>query len=157
MSGPGTKYTTWRDSENPAKSVLTRIVSAALSVGFKLARSKGNFYRGIEKGTDRLRVCWLMRAMEVTFKPDFKEETISIDEFRRRFESDDWCNANWHHPIAYMRRYLEQTREVVEIVQKIGNGDFIQRSEGGLTTTIFIPAGSSQEEVDNVLEGLTEL
>lgn len=157
MDGPGVKTTVWRDHENPATSTLTRIISAALSVGYKLARSKGNFYRGFVRGTGKRRVIWQLKAMAVTFKPDFKEESISIDEFRRRFECDDWCNANWHHPIAYMRRYLEQTREVVEIVKGIGDGEFITQAEDRTQTSVFIPAGATQQEVDDVLEGLKEL
>jgi hypothetical protein len=42
------------------------------------------------------------------FKPQFAEEQITVDEFARRFNNDEWCTANPHHPITHLRSFFEQ-------------------------------------------------
>lgn len=95
---------------DPRSSPTRGPLAAALCCGLKLYGEKP-FCDYIEEinGEPVRRHLWTFDGKsETTFKPAFKEETIEFNEFARRFQSDEWCAANPHHPIAHMRAMWDQ-------------------------------------------------
>lgn len=110
----GTTIEIVRDSMSPYKSPNTRLVSAARAVGFKWG-TEAPFMDAIEErpdGTVDRQVTWVMNAGQ---KVEFvwaerdeegnliaRDEEIDFNEFRRRYLSREWVEANQDHPIAYL-------------------------------------------------------
>ncbi|MCB1210033.1 MAG: hypothetical protein KDK97_11930 [Verrucomicrobiales bacterium] len=98
-----------RDDQPPLKSDLTNLVAAALVCGFEFA-SKKPLLDTLEEvdGQPKRAVTWsLDGAGKAAFRPKFQEGTFDLAEFRRCFESLDWCRANPDHPIAYLRAFSD--------------------------------------------------
>ena len=111
----GTKIEIIRDSMSPYQSPNTRLVSAARACGFEWG-IKDPFMDAIEEkpdGTIERTVTWVMNAAQ---KREFvwahrekdgtltaKSEEIDFNEFRSRFLSLEWIEANPDHPISYLR------------------------------------------------------
>jgi hypothetical protein len=71
-------------------------------------------------GTPKRTVTWLMNAAKtVRFVPIPKEEEITFSEFKRRFLSQDWCEANPDHPISYMRGIIENKGGLVDKIKTL--------------------------------------
>jgi len=88
-----------------------------------------------------------------TFEPAFARETISVKEIERRFLSDDWVNANPHHPIAYMRHFLEErNKRVAEIKDRPRLEVVEERNSTGGMSRCFIPENATPEERAAFLE-----
>lgn len=82
-----------------------------------------------------------------TFDPKFPRETISVKEIERRFLSDDWVNANPHHPIAYMRHFYEERNRRVGEIKNRPRMEVVEaiNSTGG-KSLCFIPENATPEE-----------
>ena len=155
----------WTSKENPVTSFLTRVVSAAFACGFDLIGPK--YYQhhvlidedadddpeAATEGTAPARnVMWGFRGdQRVTFRPIPAEETITVQEFRRRFEDLDWVARNPDHPISYMRALLEQSRKTVAKASmppalRIRRGD----------SEVIAPPGATEEQIEEAFEDLAK-
>ena len=97
-----------RDDQPPLQSDLTQLVAAALVCGFEFANDKP-LLDTLEEvdGEPRRSVTWSFDgASKAVFRP-FKEGTVDLTEFRKCFDSPDWCQANPDHPIAYLRAFSD--------------------------------------------------
>jgi hypothetical protein len=96
-----------RDDIDPRRSTNTTLIGAALAAGADFASSKALHDSIDEEG--KRQVTWSMNGDRLMrFSPDFDEEEIEFAEFRRRFESSEWCEENPDHPIAFLRAYRDQ-------------------------------------------------
>lgn len=115
----GQTVTVLRDSDSPLRSPNTRLVAAALASGARFANDRP-FIDAVEHTDDGPKrvVTWCMSGEpEIQFRPDFLEEAITFAEFRRRFESRAWCEANPHHPISHMRAFSHQMNHLLDFVK----------------------------------------
>ena len=105
----------------PMKSRNTSMIAGALTSGFEFATEKA-FSDTVEDvaGTPKRTVTWLMNAAKtVRFVPIPKEEEITFPEFKRRFLSQEWCEANPDHPISYMRGIIENKGGLVDKIKRL--------------------------------------
>lgn len=158
----GSKPLSWKSKEDPRTDFLTRIAAAAFTAGFDLISSKGYQHHVIVDESpaadpaapvDRS-VTWIWDGRQtVTFSPAFAEETIGLAEFRARFESLEWVAANPHHPIAYMRAFLEKSRDTMGKVTTMPPALRITRGD----RTVVAPPGATEEEIEAQFEDLDEI
>lgn len=125
----------------------TRLVAAAITSGI-LPISGGGFYSDTveDKGDGNIRrqVTWCLNGKATAhFKPDFKEETIDFNEFRDRFDSLEWCEANPNHPISYMRGYVEHHMRFVDKIKTQRPMMLIRKGK----RTAVVPSGNDPESV----------
>jgi len=128
------KFSVVSDHEAPLKSANTHLIAAACTSGGMLY--KDGYLDTIGQGHDGKpcrTVVWLMEEKEITFSATQKE-TISTQEFIRRWHDREWCAANPDHPIVFMRYYqatLTQLREAIRnetptlVVKKGGRAAYI--------------------------------
>ena len=112
----GQKIVFVRGHEPPLKSPDTALIAAALISGAKLAGEKP-LVDTVEEidGDARRTATWSMDGgSEMTFRPNFADETIDFAEFRKRFQDDVWCRANPDHPIAYLRAFADAFIDIRE-------------------------------------------
>jgi hypothetical protein len=105
----------------PMKSRNTSMIAGALTSGFEFATDKA-FSDTVEDvgGTPKRTVTWLMNAAKtVRFVPIPKEEEITFTDFKRRFLSQEWCEANPDHPISYMRGIIENKGGLVDKIKTL--------------------------------------
>ena len=105
----------------PMKSRNTSMIAGAITSGFEFATEKA-FSDTVEDvgGTPKRTVTWLMNAAKtVRFGPIPKEEEITFSEFKRRFLSQEWCEANPDHPISYMRGIIENKGGLVDKIKTL--------------------------------------
>jgi hypothetical protein len=105
----------------PMKSRNTSMIAGAITSGFEFATEKA-FSDTVEDvgGTPKRTVTWLMNAAKtVRFVPIPKEEEITFTEFKRRFLSQEWCEANPDHPISYMRGIIENKGGLVDKIKTL--------------------------------------
>jgi hypothetical protein len=99
----------WRDDQPPLKSDFTQMVAAALICGFKFASDKP-LLDTLEEvdGQPRRSVTWSFDGgTKAAFRNDLQEAVMELAEFRKCYESLDWCRANPDHPIAYLCAFSE--------------------------------------------------
>ena len=103
----------------PSESRNTRMIAAALASGGIFASDKAflDTIEDTQSGPKRT-VTWLMDgANKISFDPIPQAEQISIAEFRRRFDSQEWCESNADHPIAYMRAMSEHLNRLLDKIK----------------------------------------
>ena len=103
----------------PTESRNTRLVAAALASGGMFA-TEAAFSDTVEKSPNGAKrtVTWLMDgAANLSFEPIEVAESITFDEFRKRYESLDWCEANANHPIAYLRAMNDQHNRLLDKIK----------------------------------------
>lgn len=91
--------------------------------------------------------------------PDGLEE-MNFAEFVERFRDEAWCEANPHHPIAYMRgmwnrivglrEYLRTAKPLLKIQKVVTEGDTTQ------TVTCLIPQDLDEETRAELLRRFQE-
>lgn len=152
----GTSFNMVREKDvHPAKSQNTRIVAAALASGIRPATDK--FYSDtIEDkggGVSERQVTWLLDAKKTaSFEPDFERETINFSEFNRRMRSQEWCEANPSHPIAYLREYIELHNRLVDRIKQMRPMIMLRKGQ----RVAIVPSGNSPEETREREEILAE-
>lgn len=101
MITAGAEITLLRDDKPPLKSPNTKLIAAAITCGFEFAHSEAmlDTIQQTDSGPKR-QVTWSMNGGK---KADIAGEEVSFVEFRKRYESMDWCKANPNSPIAYLR------------------------------------------------------
>jgi hypothetical protein len=141
-----------RDDQPPATSTNTRIIAGALISGGTFASPKP-FLDAIEDtptGPKR-QVTWCMDADKLMeFLPEFEAESINFGEFARRFLSAEWCEANPHHPISYMRAYSEQLNRLRDKLRTMKPMVLIRRGN----KHVLIPADADAARREKILSHL---
>jgi len=95
---------TVHDNVDPRRSEHTTLIGAALAAGAEFSGKRSLNDSIDEEGVRE--VSWSMNGDKLlSFEPSFESEKIDFAEFRRRFESLEWCEANPHHPISFLRAY----------------------------------------------------
>lgn len=122
---------------SPLKSPNTKMIAAALAADCRFASDKALIDTIEDKGdgkTERT-VTWCMDGThKAHFAPNFAEEHITFGEFRKRFESLEWCEANPFHPIAYLRSYSDKLNRLRDRVVQMKPLVLIRK--GGRTALI---------------------
>jgi hypothetical protein len=105
------------DSEAPGKSFNTDIIAAWLTSGGALIK-RGGFQHFVDEA-GKTHVRWIVNC-DVLAKVD--GEDIDFDEFRKRFESIDWCSANPDSDISWMRGYRDNARDLKRFARSAAVG-----------------------------------
>jgi len=131
----------------PAKSKNTRKVAALLTCGGQLS-SSSPFLDAVEARGDagpKRVTTWMMDAdKKMRFDPIAASEEITFLEFLKRYESQEWCEENPNHPIAYLRFYAENIYALVRKTKEIGT-HIIQRK--GKRVVVY-PSGSDEKSTE---------
>ena len=136
----------------PLQSPTLGLVAAALTSGIRFSSDKPLLDTVEEREGEVVReFAWSFDDRSaVVFRPNFREETLSMEELRRRFEDLAWCGQNPDHPIAYMRVLFEKLTllrtnlRAMKPLLKIRQG----------RSTALIPADASPEEKARILAEL---
>lgn len=135
-----------RDETDPRRSTNTTLIGAALSAGADFA-SKEALTDSIDEAGKR-QVTWAMNGADnIVFDPNFEAETIDFAEFRRRFESLEWCEENPDHPIAYLRAYRDQMNRLRDKLRDMKPMARIQKGK----RVALVPADSSAAKREEIL------
>lgn len=118
------------DSEAPGKSFNTDIIAAWLTSGGALIK-RGGFQHFVDEA-GKAHVRWIVNC-DVLAKVD--GEDIEFDEFRKRFESIDWCKANCDSDIAWMRGYRDNARDLKRFARSAAVG--ISRGDAGSFGVVY--------------------
>jgi hypothetical protein len=150
MIDTNTKVSILADHEHPLKSANTHLVAAACTSGAEL--SPDGYLDTLEQGPDgrpHRTVVWVMQDKEISFG-SFEAETISTQEFLRRWNDAAWCAANPDHPIVFMRYYqktLEKLRDAIR-----DQTPTIKVTRGGRAA--YIPASATEDQRAKLLAKL---
>lgn len=147
----------WSGTKNPLEDFRTRVALAAMAAGFDLISDKG-FQQSFaadavtEEELEESRVVkWLWNgSRKATFRPAFEQETISLQEFERRFSDLEWCEANPDHPVSYMRIFLEKLKDGLAKISSLEPALRHYRDEAVATA----PASATEEEIDELFSEL---
>ena len=105
------------DHEAPHKSFNTDIVAAWLTSGGELVK-RGGFQQFVDE-SGKHHVRWIVNC-DVLAKLDGQE--VNFDEFRKRFESLEWCQANSDSDIAWMRAFRDNARDLKRFARSASVG-----------------------------------
>jgi hypothetical protein len=143
---PGSVLSFIKDFDTPPiESRNTRLIAAAISSGFEFGTEKA-FSDTIEdiNGTPKRTVTWAMDgSQKMKFSPIEKEEEIGFMEFQKRFDSQEWCEANPDHPIAYMRAMSDTYNRLVDKIKTMRPMLLIRRG----SRLAVVPSGNDPESV----------
>ena len=139
----GTTISVVRDHDTkPAESRNTRLVAAALSSGgiFATEAAYSDTVEQTPNGPKRT-VTWLMDgAAKLSFEPIEVAESITFDEFRRRYESLAWCEDKDNHPIAYLRAMNDQHSRMLDKIRTMRPMLLIRKGK----RIAIVPSGSDE-------------
>ena len=139
----GTTISVVRDHDTkPADSPNTRLVASALSSGggFATEAAYSDTVEQTANGPKRT-VTWLMDgAAKIHFEPIQCAESITFDEFRKRYESLQWCEANANHPIAYLRAMNDQHSRMLDKIRTMRPMLLIRKGK----RIAIVPSGSDE-------------
>jgi len=129
-----------RFANNPLNSPNTQLIAAALTSGFRLVEP-GGFRDTIEQsdaGPQR-RVEWFIdgESRGIFRTPELEE--IEFPEFRRRFESEQWCLANPDHPIAFLRWAFRAHSALRDRIRTFKPAALIRRGNRQVTIPANLP------------------
>jgi len=155
----GSSPVLWKENQDPLTSFMTRVAFAAFTCGFDLISDKGFHHSVADDAADEdeiaasRSVTWIWdEKTKATFTPIPAEETITLQEFETRFSSLKWVHENPDHPIAYMRMFLEKSREGFEKIRAIRPTRRITRGDAVAT----VPHDATQEQIDELFDELNE-
>ena len=94
-----------RDELPPLKSPNTDLIGAWLACGGELLKQEPHS-QTVEDTLSgpKLTTTWLVNG---DVQVDFPGERIDFEEFRKRWLSVEWCQANADHPISFMRAFRD--------------------------------------------------
>lgn len=144
------KFAVISDHEAPLKSSNTHLVAAACTAGATL--SKDGYLDTIEQGLDgkpRRTVVWLMEDREITFSAT-QGETISTQEFIRRWNDREWCEANPDHPIVFMRYYQQTLTQLRDAIREQTPTIVVKKG----SRAAYIPGKATEDEKAALLSKL---
>jgi len=137
----GTTIAVVRDTDTaPTKSRNTLLVAATLASGgiFATENAFSDTVENLPEGPKRT-CTWLMDgALKMRFEPIPEAEEITFGEFKKRYESQEWCEANPNHPIAYMRAADEHHRRLVDKIKTLKPMLLIRKGK----RIAIVPSGS---------------
>ena len=137
----GTTINVVRDTNvRPTQSPNTRLVAAAISCGgiFATENAFSDTVEDLPEGPKRT-CSWLMDgAAKMRFDPIPAAEEITFEEFRKRYESREWCEENENHPIAYLRAYSEHHSRMVDKIKTLKPMMLIRKGK----RFAIVPSGS---------------
>jgi len=133
----------------PLLSPTLGLVAAALTSGARFSSDKPLLDTVEEKqGMAAREFAWgFDDRSQIVFRRSFREETLSIEEFRTRFEDLEWCSKNPDHPIAYMRLMWEKLTQLRGTLRDMK--PLLKIRQG--RSTAFIPADAPAEEKARIL------
>jgi hypothetical protein len=137
-----------RFANNPLSSHNTQLIAASLVSGFKLTEPGG--YRDTIEETPAgplRRVEWFIDgASRGSFiLAEGADESIEFPEFRRRFESEEWCLANPDHPIAFMRWSFRALGQLRDRIRELKPAALIRRGNRQVTLPHDLPADKREQ------------
>jgi hypothetical protein len=138
-----------RDNSDPLKSTNTRLVNCAFSCGIKPLES-GAYSQTVQQTDNgpKRTVTWAIDgASKAVFEPIAEREEISFVEFRKRFESLDWCEANPNHPISYLRAFCDNENRLLDFIKAQKPQILVQRGN----RTVVLPADCKPEVKSKLL------
>lgn len=150
-----------RDSLSPYKSPNTRLVSAARAVGFRWG-TDAPFMDAIEEkadGTIDRQVTWVLDAgQKVRFRwvededgaPVTREEEIDFNEFRQRYLSRDWVQANQDHPIAYLHAVHYHHAGMLKRIKELPQHIVVRHGK----RVASIPTNATEEDRQKALKAI---
>jgi hypothetical protein len=144
------KFSVVTDHEAPLKSANTHLIAAACTAGGIL--SKDGYLDTIEQGLDgkpRRTVVWLMEDQEISFSAT-QAESISTQEFIRRWHDREWCAAHPDHPIVFMRYYQQTLTQLRDAIRDQTPTIVVKR--GGRAA--YIPGKATESEKAALLSKL---
>jgi hypothetical protein len=113
---PGQTFFTLKDNLPPGQSPNTNLVSAWRHCGGRL-RDSSNFLDEVEQladGSTRRTVTWTING---DVKVELAGETLSFEQFRARWISDEWREENQTHPITYMWGAFEMKKQAQDYLK----------------------------------------
>jgi hypothetical protein len=137
-----------RFANNPLSSHNTQLIAAALVSGFQLMEPGG--YRDTIEETERgpvRRVEWFIdgESRGVFRTMALGEETIEFPEFRRRFESEDWCLTNPDHPISFLRWTFRAHSQLRDRIRELKPAALIRRGNRQVTLPHDLPQNKREQ------------
>jgi hypothetical protein len=150
MIDTNTKVSVLADHEHPLKSANTHLVAASCTAGAELAPQ--GYLDTIEQGLDgkpRRTVVWLLSDKQITFAPT-EGETISTQEFIKRWNDREWLEQNPDHPITFMRYYQQTLAKLRDAIRD--QTPTIKVTRGGRAA--YIPSNATEEERQKLLAKL---
>lgn len=150
MIAAHTQVSVLSDHEHPLKSSNTHLVAATTTAGGELAPQ--GYLDTIEQGVDgkpRRTVVWLLADKQIEISP-FAGETISTQEFIRRWMDREWLKANPDHPITFMRYYQTNLQSLRDAIRE--QTPTLKITKGGRSA--FLSANATEEERSKLLAKL---
>lgn len=147
-----------RGKGSPIKSPLLGAVAAALTTGLQPSSADYLLHtlREVEGEPVEEFTFTFDGDSTCTFEPSFARETIDLYELVKRFQSDEWCTANPHHPIAYMRTILKHRNSLVAQIKNRPRHEVIEVKTGNRTSRCYIPENATPEEREAILKDFHE-
>lgn len=150
----GQRITFIKDDLPPLQSPHTDMVLAWVTCGGSCL--KGSEYldtiQAMPDGTEKRQVTWRIddsRPVEFDLC-DGKKEKINFDQFRKRWMSEEWVQANLNHPIAYLKMYRENEKKIRDWLKRQKPAVLIQRNN----KTAIIPADCPEAKKAKILAEL---
>jgi hypothetical protein len=137
----------------PLKSSTLGLVAALRICGINFLNNKP-LLDTIEEKDNALerRFVWSFGGQATaTFRPAFKDETIELHEFAKRFNDAAWCQANADHPIAFLRAFADELTNLRTELRDMKPLLKIVRGSGQNRSIALIPSDTSPEEKERIL------
>ncbi len=144
-----------RGDGDPRKALSRGPLAAVLACGLPFADQRPllDFVEDVN-GELRRRHTWALDgSATVTFRLPGGPETIEANEVIRRFNDDDWCIQNPHHPLAYMRAMFDKLRDIQDTLKAMPEYPF-RKVPGRGTSFALIPANATPEEKAAILAAM---
>lgn len=136
------------DDSHPLKSANTQAVAASRAIGGEIQEQGYLNSVGIDaNGRSKRTVVWALEARQIEFKP-FAGETISQQDFLKRWSDHEWIKANPDHPIAFMKAYQIQISWLRDQVRATEPSFEIKGSRG----TAYINPSDSDEVKNRLIK-----
>lgn len=154
----GQSIKTIRGKGSPIKSPLLGSVAAAIASGIDFSSTDCLLHTIKEVDGEPLEEFAFTFDGDATctFEPSFARETIDLHELAKRFQSDEWCTANPHHPIAYMRNVLRHRNNLVAQIKNRPRHEVTEVQVGNRTSRCYIPENATPEEREAILKEFNE-
>ena len=105
----------------------------------------------LEEQRQIMAFAWMQSADEDDIADAVRDDTVdrcvlkfslnvTFDEFRKRYESLDWCEANANHPIAYLRAMNDQHNRLLDKVKTMRPMLLIRKGK----RIAIVPSGSDE-------------
>ena len=141
------------DTTPEKKAENCRLVAAALTFGFNFLGDYPVTATVMlnEDETTLNKTSWVLDGgIKAEVKPGFASEKLNFAEFEKRFNDLDWCEKNKNHPIAYLRFFSDNHKDLIKKVKNLKPMRVVQKGK----RRALIPAGTSEEKTLEILAKL---